>query len=121
MLISITPPIDEDYWVFRIKLYKDQSLIAFPKFWTIGIGFSKEEDWNSNLPYTFDSEKIYNHIKKNKCYKEISKSKCIKALEILKKACVYYKEHELESKQFTVETNKETVMNYISKLYEKVS
>jgi hypothetical protein len=93
--VMTTPPIDEDYWVFRIKIYKDQSIVAFPKFGTIGIGFAKEEDWNTNLPYQCTSDEIYNHIKHNKLYKEITAKICKEAIMILQNACKYYKENEM--------------------------
>lgn len=78
---------DEEDILFKIKLHKEQALIAFPKFTTIAIGFAEEEDWNTNLPYTSDAEEIYNHIKVNKKYKEITKQNCIKAIKWLQKAC----------------------------------
>lgn len=90
--ILITPPISEDYYLFRIHLYKNQYLLAFPKFCTIGIGFAQEEDWNTNLPYTCKKEEIYNHIKHNKKYKEIKKSEIIKAIELLQVASMVYME-----------------------------
>ena len=93
-VIMITPPIDEDYWTFRIKLYKDQALLAFPKFGTMGIGFAIEKDWNTNLPYCCSAENIYKHIKCNKKYKEITKKTCIEAIEILQNACDYYMNNE---------------------------
>ena len=92
--VLTTPPIDEDYWVFRIMLHKEQALVAFPKFMTYGIGFSVEDDWNTNLPYSCDVERIYEHIKHNKKYNEIIKNDCVFAINILKKACDYYKNHE---------------------------
>jgi hypothetical protein len=98
-IIMGTPPIDEDYWVFRIKLSKYQSIVAFPKFWTMGIGFAKETNWNTNLPYDCDAEKIYNWIKRNKIYKSITKEKCIEAINILKRACAYYMVHEKASEK----------------------
>lgn len=89
--IMITPTLGEDYYLFRVHLYKDQYLLAFPKFSTLGIGFAQEEDWNCNLPYTCDSEKIYNHIKHNKKYKkEIKKKDVIKAITLLQVACEIY-------------------------------
>lgn len=89
----ITPLIDEDYWVFRIKLFKDQALLAFPKFGTLGIGFAlEEEDWNTNLPYNKGASIIFNHIKCNKKYKEITDQECIAAIKVLQKACRYYKD-----------------------------
>jgi len=41
-LVMFTPPVGEDYWLFRVKLFKDQAIIGFPKFGTIGIGFAIE-------------------------------------------------------------------------------
>lgn len=38
----MAPPIDEDYWLFRVKLSKKQSIVGFPKYNTIGIGFAVE-------------------------------------------------------------------------------
>ena len=90
--IMMTPAIGEDYWAFRVKLYKNQALLAFPKFGTIGIGFAQEEDWNTNLPYTSTTETIYNHIKHNKKYKQITKAQCIKAIKMLQKAAKEFKE-----------------------------
>jgi hypothetical protein len=74
--------------LFKVKLYKDQAIIAFPKFSGIGIGFEKEEtEWNANLPYNCSELQIYNHIKCNKFYKEIKKEHCIAAIKMLQIAC----------------------------------
>ena len=65
--VLVAPAVDEDYWTYRVRLLDDQSLLGFPKFGTIGIGFAvEEESWNTNLPYTSGAEKIFNHIKCNK-------------------------------------------------------
>lgn len=85
--LMITPPLSEDYWVFRVKLFKDQSLLAFPKFSTIGIGFAQEEDWNTNLPYTCTSTEICEHIYHNKQYDEITKDQVMQAIELLQPFC----------------------------------
>lgn len=85
--IMITPPIGEDYWIFRVNVYKDQYVQAFPKFGTIGIGFSKEEDWNCNLPYTQDAERIAEHIWHNRLYKKITKKALILGIKILQFHC----------------------------------
>lgn len=86
--ILIGGTCEEEDILFKVTLYKEQALIAFPKFTTIAIGFAVEEDdWNTNLPYTCDAEEIYNHIKVNKKYKEIKKKDCIKAIQLLQKAC----------------------------------
>ena len=80
----ITPPINEDYWILRVKLYKDQAIVSFPKFSVcMGVGFAREKDWNCNLPANCSAERIYGHIKHNKKYKEITKKMCIKALNLL--------------------------------------
>ena len=81
--IMVCPPVDEDYWTYRVKLYKDQSVLGFPKFTVIGIGFSQEEDWNTNLPSSCDSEEIFNHIKHNKKYDEIKDSDVLKAIKMI--------------------------------------
>lgn len=92
--IEITPIVNEDYYLFRVHLYKDQYLLAFPKFFTIGIGFAQEKDWNTNLPYQCETLEIYNHIKHNKKYKEIKRSEVLKAIELLQVASMVYMETE---------------------------
>jgi hypothetical protein len=82
--IMMTPAIgDDDYWIYRVRLSKTQSIIAFPKFGVVGIGFAKEDDWNTNLPSSCTAEKIYNHIKKNKGDSKITKAKCIEAIKMI--------------------------------------
>jgi hypothetical protein len=114
--VLITPNIGEDYWVFRIKLFKDQALLAFPKFWTMGIGFALEEDWNTNLRYDVEAHKIFYHIKCNKRYKEIRDQECIAAIKVLQKACRYYKD-ELH---FEV-GDREMFFEHLKRLKEKAS
>ena len=82
-VLMMTPAIDADYWAYRVKLYKDQGVIGFPKFGTIGIGFIIEEDWNTNLPYTCETEEIYNHIEHNKRYSEITKELALEAIKMI--------------------------------------
>jgi hypothetical protein len=65
-LIVMTPPINEDYWAYRVRLSDGQAIVGFPKFSTIGVGFAVEEDWNTNFPYTCETEEIFQHIKHNK-------------------------------------------------------
>jgi hypothetical protein len=80
----ITPPIGQDYWLFRVKLFKEQAIVGFPKFGTIGIGFAVEdENWNTNLPYSYSPEHIYSHIQENKKYDEITKDDCIEAIALV--------------------------------------
>lgn len=84
--IMMTPAIDEDYWEYRVRLSDTQAIVGFPKFGTIGIGFAQEEDWNTNLPYTSDANRIYEHIRHNKGDDTISDADCIKAIEMIQEA-----------------------------------
>ena len=102
-IIMFTPAIDEDYWIMRVKLYhdkklnKDQSIIAFPKFGLIGVGFAIEErSWNTNLPYQTDTERLYKHIRCNKKYRVITKQTCLEGLKLLQAACKQYEKEKAE-------------------------
>lgn len=89
--IAITPPLDgETYWTFRVRVGdpdSDQALIAFPKFFTLGIGFAKEKDWNTNLPYSCEAQEIWDHIKHNRGDCGATDEECLKAIELLQEAC----------------------------------
>lgn len=91
-MVMITPTVGEDYWMFRVRLSQKQSIIGFPKFTTIGIGFAVETDWNTNLPFNCDAETIYNHIKHNKGQKHIKRNDCIRAIEMIRESAKKYKE-----------------------------
>lgn len=81
--VLVCPPLDEDYWLYRVPVTEDQALVAFPKFGTIGIGFQKEEvDWNLNLPAVEDAAVIYGHIISNKGPKPC-RADCINAIKML--------------------------------------
>jgi hypothetical protein len=102
-IIMFTPAIDEDYWIMRVKLYhdkklnKDQSIVAFPKFGLIGVGFAIEEgSWNTNLPYDVEAERLYKHIRCNKKYKSITKQSCLEGLKLLQAACKQYEKEKAE-------------------------
>lgn len=84
--VMLTPPIDEGYWSWRVRLSGTQSIVGFPKFGTIGIGFAQEEDWNTNLPYTCDTEEIYDHIAHNKGDDAISRNDCLAAIRLIQAA-----------------------------------
>ncbi len=85
--IMITPPVNEDYWYFRVRLNKaGQAIVGFPKFGGIGIGFAQEEDWNSNLPFACAAPYIYKHIRYNKGSRNIAKATCISAIEMVREA-----------------------------------
>ncbi len=85
-IAMVTPPIDEDYWAYRVRLSDDQAIVGFPKFMTIGIGFAVEDDWNTNLPYTCDTEKIFQHIKHNKGDDEIADDDVRAAIALVQEA-----------------------------------
>lgn len=84
----LPPPIDGDYWLFRVRLSDKQAIVGFPKFTTIGIGFAVEEDWNTNLPYTCSAKQIYHHIKHNKGDRSISWRDCVKAIIMIQGAAI---------------------------------
>jgi len=82
--LLMTPKLNEDYWFFRVKLNEKQSIVGFPKFGTIGIGFAKEDkDWNTNLPWSCDALEIYCHIRNNKGDTKITKQKCLDAIKLI--------------------------------------
>lgn len=87
-MIMITPEVGEDYWQYRVIVGEHQAVIGFPKFTTIGIGFAVEEDWNSNLPYTCDTDKIWRHIRHNKGDDLIPDAWCIEAIRMIQAAAV---------------------------------
>ena len=111
VIIMFTPDIDEDYWIMRVKLYhdkkldKDQSIVAFLKFGMIGIGFAIESDWNTNLPYQTDTERLYNWIKRNKKYRAITKQTCLEGLKMLQEACKKYDEDRKAKESIKVNVN----------------
>ena len=82
----ITPGIDEDYWAYRVRLSETQAIVGFPKFSTVGIGFAQEEDWNTNLPYTCETDEIWRHIRHNKADDGISDEDCIAAIRLIQDA-----------------------------------
>lgn len=84
--IAITPPIDESYWAYRVRLSDTQAIVGFPKFFTVGIGFAREEDWNTNLPYTSDAVEIFEHIRHNKGDDSISDDDVLAAIEMVQDA-----------------------------------
>ena len=91
-LVLITPPLDEDYWLYRVPLKRGQSIVAFPKFGLIGCGFAKEEkDWNTNLPINCDAVKIYEHIRVNKG-PGITRQQCIDAIKAIQEVVKAQKE-----------------------------
>ncbi len=86
--LLITPPLDEDYWLMRIAVSPTQAVVCFPKFGTIGIGFQRADDWNTNLPYREPVEAIFAHIKDNKGDDSIPDARCVAAIRLLQAAIV---------------------------------
>lgn len=84
--VLFTPPIDEDYWKYRVKLSETQAIVGFPKFGTVGIGFAVEEDWNTNLPYTCSTDDILSHILHNKGDDAITVTDCLEAIKMVQHA-----------------------------------
>lgn len=84
--LMLTPMVDEDYWLFRVRLSETQAVVGFPKFATIGIGFAVEEDWNTNFPYTCTTDEIYQHIAHNKGDDAISDEDCVTAIRMVQEA-----------------------------------
>jgi hypothetical protein len=82
MMMTLDTSAD-DYWLARVKVSETQAVIAFPKFGIVGIGFEREEDWNTNLPASCEAEQIYDHIKHNRGDKRITKAKCLAAIRML--------------------------------------
>jgi hypothetical protein len=88
-VVEITPPIDEEYWAYRVRLSEKQAIVGFPKFGTIGIGFAVEDDdWNTNLPYTCAAEDIRDHIACNKGDEAISDEDVLQAIEMVRQAAI---------------------------------
>jgi hypothetical protein len=90
--VIITPPINENYWLFRVPVSDKQAIVGFPKFNTIGIGFQFEDDWNTNLPYSCGAQEIFDHISHNKGDDSISDQSCVEAIQLVKDAATKYKE-----------------------------
>lgn len=84
--LLLTPPIDEDYWTYRVRLSETQAIVGFPKFHQIGIGFAVEEDWNTNLPSQSETEAIFQHIKRNKGDESIADEDVREAIRLVQAA-----------------------------------
>ena len=84
--VLFTPPINSDYWEYRVIVSEVQAVVGFPKMDTTGIGFAFEENWNTNLPCSISAAVIYDHIKRNKRDKSITKARCLEAIQLIQKA-----------------------------------
>jgi hypothetical protein len=84
--VLIAPPVDEDYWTYRVMVSPTQAVVGFPKYSTIGIGFAKERDWNTNLPYTVEAQRILDHIGHNKGAWQIPDARVLRAIQMIQEA-----------------------------------
>ncbi|HUD75746.1 MAG TPA: hypothetical protein VMQ76_11795 [Terracidiphilus sp.] len=105
--IMITPPVDEDFWLYRVPVSDEQAIVGFPKFGVIGIGFQHEEDWNTNLPSGSDAEAIYKHIAHNKGDASIPAARCIAAIQLIKSACIENERREAIALLKIAQTNEQ--------------
>ncbi|MBX2986709.1 MAG: hypothetical protein KF802_02330 [Bdellovibrionaceae bacterium] len=99
--VLFTPFLKSEDALFRVKVSKNNAVLGFSKFDTIGIGFEKEKDWNTNLPFHCWTDQIYNHIKHNG--RGIPKAKVISAIALIQAAASSYLnevENELQRKAF---------------------
>jgi len=83
-VIIATPDLNENYWSYRVRLSDNQAVLGFPKMATIGIGFEKEEDWNTNLPWWAPSDKILKHIIVNKGDSSIENKDVLTAIKMIR-------------------------------------
>lgn len=89
----VAPLVNEDYWMFRVRLSQKQAVVGFPKIGTIGIGFAVEdEDWNRNLPYQSTTDEIAAWIACNKGDDSISDEDVILAVSMVQGAARLWKE-----------------------------
>lgn len=84
--IAFAPPVGDDYWTYRVRVGDGQAIVGFPKFSTIGIGFAVEEDWNTNLPWTVPTDRLWEHIRDNKGDDRIPDQRCIDAIRLIQEA-----------------------------------
>lgn len=101
----VTPPLDEDFWQFRVKVDKEQAIVGFPKFHSIGIGFALEDDWNTNLPSNYKAEQIFEHISHNKRFASISDETCIEAIKMVQKAANEFQKVQQETEDLFMVMN----------------
>lgn len=76
-------------YAFKVQLTPTQAIVGFPKFSTIGIGFLKEDDWNTNLPYSCDAEEIADHISHNRTAggdAELPRALVVAAIRLIRRA-----------------------------------
>jgi hypothetical protein len=112
-VLIVTSPLElnEDYWQFRVRVHEDQEIVGFPKFYQVGIGFAKEDDWNRNLPSGYSTQKIWNWIKHNKRYDSIPDKRCIEAIKLIQKAAQELQQAEREADDMIIMSNEPKFQN----------
>jgi len=61
-IVMITPDMDEDNHIARVKLTDDVWVVIFPKFGLIGCGLYPELSWNTNLPVNCEVKELITHV-----------------------------------------------------------
>lgn len=87
-ILRVTPGVNEDYWLYRVRLSETQAMLGFPKFGMVGIGFAREDDWNTNLPASCEAGAIFEHIAGNKGDQSISDDDCLDAIRMIQRAVI---------------------------------
>jgi hypothetical protein len=85
-IVEFTPRITPKYWRYRVRLSEKQAILGFDKMSTIGIGFEHEIDWNINLPFDCNVDKIFNYVNRNNGDKSISNKDCKEAIKLIQDA-----------------------------------
>lgn len=81
-VVAFPPQLFEDnYYICFVQITTKQAILLFTKFFTCGIGFLHEVDWNTNLPYTSSAEDIYKHIRHNRL--NAKRKECTEAIRML--------------------------------------
>jgi hypothetical protein len=95
--LMISPIVSSDYWLFRVKLCKDQAVLGFPKCGMVGVGMALENKRSdTNLPLhpgdtpLCNAWRIYDHIKLNKEYKSITRAMIVDAIVLITKGAERY-------------------------------
>lgn len=84
--LSLTPAVSGDYWSYRVRLTEKQAVLGFPKFYTVGIGFAVEDDWNTNLPHSCNVHQILDHIWHNAGDPSIKRDDVLDAIAMIQNA-----------------------------------
>jgi hypothetical protein len=85
LLLGGAPKAGE--WLYRVEVGGGQAVIGFPKFDVIvGVGFEREEDWNTNLPSSVPARDIFEHIRHNRGPATATDEEIVEAIEMVRRA-----------------------------------